>query len=376
MPMPSPSPGRVLFVDLARGVAVLFMVQGHSLAALLAPGYEHTVPFGIWLYLRGLTSCTFLLLSGFSFALATERHRPEYLAWTPRLCRRLARLGLFLALGYAMRIPVKPLSRLAQLTGDQWQAFSTVDILQLVAVTLLTLQALAWLFRSTRRFGTAALAAASAIVLLTPVVWSVAWKPLLPVFFASYLTTATGSLFPLFPWGAYILSGAALGTWWVSHPDAAARGASRFVLAGTGLMAAATVFRLSPLAPYGHTEFWTVSPNLFLGKTGAVLVLLAGAIVLTRRLDRLPRMLTVLSRESLMIYFVHLCLLFGSVWHEGLFQIIGPTLGLSATVGWVTAMLATMSTLAWAWSECKRRSPPLSALIRASVAAAAVYAIV
>jgi hypothetical protein len=39
----------------------------------------------------------------------------------------------------------------------------------------------------------------------------------------------------------------------------------------------------------------------------------------------------------------------------------------------VTAMLVGMSTLAWAWSEFKRRWHPLSAVLRACLAAAAIY---
>jgi uncharacterized membrane protein len=370
------SSGRILFVDFARAIAVLFMIQGHSLAVLLAPGYEQTVPFGLWLYLRGLTSCTFLFLSGFSFALATERHRPDYLAPTPRLRRRLARLALFLTLGYAMRIPVRPLSQLSQLTVGQWQAFGAVDILQLVAVSLFALQVLAWIFRTPGRLGAAALGGAALIVAATPPVWGVAWTSVLPLFPASYFTAATGSLFPLFPWGAYIFLGAALGSWYVRQPDASRRAGRRFALAGAAMIAAGTAFRLSPLAPYGPTEFWTVSPNLFLVKAGAVLVLLSGAIALTRRRETLPRVFTVLSHESLTIYFIHLCLLYGSIWNDGLFQLVGPRLGLSATFAWVTAMLVGMSTFAWAWSEFKQRWQPVSALVRAGVAVAALYVIV
>jgi hypothetical protein len=365
---------RVLFVDLARAVAVLFMVQGHGLAVLLAPGYEQTVPFGIWLHLRGLTSCTFLVLSGFSFALATGRHRADYLAPSPRLRRRLARLAAFLVLGYAMRIPVRPLSQFSHLTAAQWQAFSTVDILQLVAVTLFTLQVLAWVCRTPRRFAVAALSAAAAVVLATPHAWNAAAG--VPLFARSYLTMATGSLFPVFPWGAYVFLGAALGTWYAEHPVAATHGGRAFAITGAAMMATAAACRLSPLAPYGPTEFWTVSPNLFLAKAGAVLLLLAGAIALTRRLAELPRLFTILSRESLMVYFVHLCLLYGSIWNAGLFQLVGPRLSLPATVASVTALLLGMSALAWAWSESKRRWHGGSALLRACLAVAAFYAIV
>jgi uncharacterized membrane protein len=364
---------RVLFVDFARAIAVLFMVQGHGLAVLLAPGFEQTAPFAIWLYLRGLTSCTFLILSGFSFALATERHRAAYLAPSRRLWRRMARLAVFLALGYAMRIPVRPLSQFHRVTASQWQAFSAVDILQLVAVTLFVLQVLTWLCRTSRRFGVAALSASAFVVLTTPLVWNAA--PAVPLFVRSYLTMETGSLFPLFPWGAYVFLGAALGVLYVNHPLAATRGGRGFALIGATMMTTGVVCRLLPIAPYGPTEFWTVSPNLFLVKAGAVLILLAGAVVFTDYLGKLPRMFSVLSRESLTVYFVHLCIVYGSIWNDGLYQLVGPRLGLSATLASIAALLVGISALAWAWFEFKQRWHHSSLLVRSCLVIAAVYVI-
>jgi uncharacterized membrane protein len=353
------------------------MVQGHTLAVLLAPSYADGAVFKGWLYMRGLTSCAFLLLSGFSFGLATDRHWDEYGAWTPRLRRRLVRFGIFLLLGYAMRIPVRPLSRFSELSAGQWQAFGAVDILQLVAVTLLALQAGAWVLRTRARLAAGAAVAAGVLVLLTPPAWSVDWSRVLPVFLASYLSPATGSLFPLLPWAAYILLGAALGLafvlWRERRPEG---GVGRvFLVAGAGMIVTGVAAYLSPFAPYGAIDFWKSSPNLFLVKAGSVLVLLAGAVRVTRAARALPYGITVLSRESLVVYFIHLCVLYGSIWNDGLFQVIGPRLGPAATTGWVVLMLGSMSLLAWVWHECKDRSWHTSAFIRAAVTVAAIYAI-
>jgi uncharacterized membrane protein len=368
---------RILFVDLARAVAVLFMIQGHTLAVLLAPGLEETVLFKGWLYLRGLTSCGFLLLSGFSFTIATARYRAEYQVFSPRLRRRLVRFTTFLVLGYAMRIPVRPISRLPQVTLDQWQAFAAVDVLQLVAVTLLALQALTWITRSQQRFAIAAATAGALIVLLSPLAWTAGWVKALPLFVASYFTPSTGSIFPLFPWAAYILFGAALGVWYLQFRErrSDAEAARVFLYAGVSMIVAGVAFYLLPLRPYGPIDFWKISPNLFLVKAGSVLGLLAAAVGLTLHLNSLPYAVTVLARESLTVYFVHLCVLYGSIWNDGLFQRIGPHLGLPATVLWAAGMLFAMSLLAYVWHECKQRSWGASALIRTALTIGAVYII-
>jgi uncharacterized membrane protein len=71
---PPVSGGRILFIDLARAIAVLLMVQGHTIDALLHPDFRTSLQYNAWLYLRGLTSCTFLFLSGAAFSLTALRH--------------------------------------------------------------------------------------------------------------------------------------------------------------------------------------------------------------------------------------------------------------------------------------------------------------
>ena len=65
--------------------------------------------------------------------------------------------------------------------------------------------------RSRWLFTTVTLTLGAAIVFMTPRVWSIEWTGVLPLWAASYLTEATGSQFPLFPWAGYILLGISLG---------------------------------------------------------------------------------------------------------------------------------------------------------------------
>jgi uncharacterized membrane protein len=91
---------RVIFIDLARALAAVFMLYGHTVSALLAPRYQTGTWFEIWVFQRGLTSTLFLLLSGFAFSIATGRHwasHAQYLAGdaqasSPVLAVRAARL--------------------------------------------------------------------------------------------------------------------------------------------------------------------------------------------------------------------------------------------------------------------------------------------
>jgi len=151
---PTPAGGRILFIDLARAIAVLLMVQGHTIDALLHPDYRTSLQYNAWLYLRGLTSCTFLFLSGAAFSLTALRHWEEQRRLSRRALKRIRRLVFFLALGYFVKFPMGRFAHLQYASDERWQSFLAVDVLQNVAFTLLLLQALIWVMRTPRKFAT------------------------------------------------------------------------------------------------------------------------------------------------------------------------------------------------------------------------------
>ena len=149
---PRPGSGRILFIDLARAIAVLLMVQGHTIDALLHQDFRTSLQYNAWLYLRGLTSCTFLFLSGAAFSLTALRHWDEQRRPSRRALKRVRRLLFFLALGYFVHFPMGKFVHLQFATDERWRSFLAVDVLQNVAVTLLGLQALIALTRTPRQF--------------------------------------------------------------------------------------------------------------------------------------------------------------------------------------------------------------------------------
>jgi uncharacterized membrane protein len=93
-------PKRLLAVDLARVVAILFMIQGHALDVLLDPAYREGFLWDKWLYLRGLTAPTFFMLSGFSFMIASSRHWESHIELSRPFFKRIRRFFFFVLLGY------------------------------------------------------------------------------------------------------------------------------------------------------------------------------------------------------------------------------------------------------------------------------------
>ncbi len=364
---------RVVFIDLARAAAVVMMVQGHAIDTLLAPAYRTGPGYDGWMFVRGLTSCMFLTLSGLAFTVTALHHWDDQRRLSRRVVRRVLRLGFFLALAYLLRFPMARFSHLPYATDERWQSFFVVDILQLVAVVLLLLQGLFWILPSPRAVGLATLGLGVAVILAGPLVWAFDWTAYLPPLLAAYLTPATGSLFPLFPWSGYILLGAAFGVVverWVAH-DRLAHVAQVMAVTGAAMVGAVWLFRLMFIAPYGAIDVG-ISPGFFLLRLGCVAVLLGAMTKLSAGWRGLPIVLQALAEQSLLVYAVHVALLYGSRWNVGMREWVGPSAP-GAVLAWVVLLVAGAAVMAVVWREVQLRSPRLASVVRVMTISALVY---
>jgi len=115
---------------------------------------------------------------------------------------------------------------------------------------------------------------------------------------------------------------------------------------GLLLILAGLCFEYLPAAVYSNLDFWRTSPNLFFVRTGCACLLLAMTTRATQQLRFPQEVLHALSRESLIIYIVHICILYGSPWNTGLRHRIGPSLGMTATLGCIAALVVSMVAVA------------------------------
>ncbi|MCL4845470.1 MAG: DUF1624 domain-containing protein [Acidobacteria bacterium] len=376
LPVADPARTRVVFIDLARAIAVVMMVQGHTIDVLLEAPYRQGAFYDWWLFVRGLTSCMFLTLSGVAFSVTTCRNWAAHLRWSPRVFKRARRFLFFLALAYLVRFPMGKFSHLKWASEERWQSFFVVDILQLVALTLLGLQLLVVLARTPKRFALVSGGLAAAVVVLTPWTWHTDWSEL-PGWLTAYLNSQTGSLFPVFPWAGYILVGAFIGV--VLQRRAIATDPERFIRVafylGTASAVAGLVFTgLSPRL-YGDIDFWRTSPSAFLYRLGGVVVNLGVVAAIGRYLTRIPRAVQALAEESLTVYIVHVCILYGSLWNRSLLRYVSSQDPIG-TLAWIVVLVAAMTALAWTWNACKRLTPRLALVVRLGTVSALVFPLI
>ena len=350
---------RVIFIDLARALAVVFMLYGHAIDGLLHPEYRVGTWFDVWTFQRGLTSCLFLLLSGFAFSIATARHWVQHVAFSPALLKRARRFALFIALGYALHFPATRFAEFATVPGERWKEFLAVDVLQLIGMTFFGVQLLVLVTRSRRIFMLASFALAIVLVLLTPAAWQIDWTQWLPLWLAGYITQTTGSLFPLLPWAAYVLVGAGLGQIYAHWGGSDLRRYANLALLVPAALLVVAGLTLDSLHVFGR-GMWSFIPPQFLVRTGSCLLVMGVIAHASAHISHLPHLFGAVAQETLLIYFVHLCIVYGSIWNQGLVQRYGQTLGPTRMAAVVVLLLAAMTGLASFWNWCKHAHPRLA----------------
>ncbi len=351
------------------------MVQGHTLDVLLLPSYRAAWWYNVWEFCRGFTAPTFLLLSGFSFALATIRRFDDHLTLGPKVWARLRKFAFFVLLGYSMHFPVHSVRDLTTAGPESWQSFLQVDVLQTIGFSLIGLQLLVLALRSTKLFAGVTIGASLLIAFATPLLWNSALVSSLPLALRSALVGTGGSLFPLLPWCSYVFLGAGLATIYLTVARSSNLMLKAFMPAGMALMYLGLRSEHLAHAIYGEANFWPTTPHLFITRIGFVLAVLGLGTFALPKLQASASTLRSLAEESLLVYFIHVDLLYGSVWNRGLRDYLGGSLTFAQAYCWVIVMIAAMTGLAFYWNRAKKTHPLHSRAVRTAVIALAAIAV-
>ena len=350
-PEASPPKRRELYIDAFRGLMALVMVQGHLFDRLLEPAVREAPWYLFQQMFHGSTAPGFLFASGFVAGL------PRAPLSLRASLRRARRLLFVLGVGYSLHLPWLSLWKtMNEASPRQREILFSCDALQVIAVTQLFVILLQWVVG--RRWTLAAAAMALAVIAAAPGVWAADLARHLPEPLAPYLDKSSGSRFPVFPYAAFVLAGTLAGaTLGRAEPRARHR---RALGAGLGLLALGTGLAL---ALEGWVDYWGPSPAYVFVRLGGLLLLLL--LVEGAARGRVPgiRPLALLGHETLLVYVLHLYLLFGGI-------VIGPSpvgfhdqLGLPGALAVLVLMLPVLLAAAWLWRTAKRRAPQEAQLV-------------
>ncbi|MBI5473532.1 MAG: DUF1624 domain-containing protein [Ignavibacteriae bacterium] len=367
---------RILFLDYMRGFAVIFMVMGHSIDSVLARDVRVTDGFILYDAIRGFTAPIFLFVSGFAFTITTERRWSEFRTFSKATGKRLLKTVALFLIGYALHAPFFSLEKiLKETTPALLEQFFQVDVLHCVGASLLMLQLMLFAIPSRRVFATIVGGLASAIVLASPIVWNIDFAPIVGSFFSPYFNQTQTSIFPLFPFACFLFTGVVMGHFYLEAKEKGQE--NRFVksmlVLAVVVVALGIDFDLLPISIYPHHDYWKSSPSWFLVRIGIVTLVCAALNFVKRLPDFAHRNLVTLGQSTLLIYPIHLMIVYGSAANYGLMQRIGQTLAAhqAALIG--VAVLVSMLMLTYLWNYLRKNYFVPARLIQAGLASTLLY---
>src|SRR5512137_2122766 len=130
----APSKGRLSFLDLLRGWAVLVMIEVHVFNAFMLTEYRATGWFQALNFINGLVAPSFTFISGFVFLLASQKKLPEFRTYGSAFWKQVSRIALIWIVGYFLHLPFFSYHRtITEATAASWLKFFQSDVLHCIA---------------------------------------------------------------------------------------------------------------------------------------------------------------------------------------------------------------------------------------------------
>jgi len=304
---------RRAYVDWARGIAVLLMIEAHTADAWtrLSPAVRRTIAFRDATVLGGFAAPLFLWLAGLAVVLAATRaaeRAGSRRAAVEMICRRGLEIFILAFLFRLQGFIVTP--------GSHPVTLFRVDILNIMGPAI----AAAGIVWGLARGSTARVlwysCIAAAFAMATPIVRASPAIDAWPLWLQWYVRPfGEFTIFTLFPWAGFVFAGGAVGAL-----IAAARtpGAERRLHTLLGLAGAALVllgfYTAGRPSIYASSSFWTSSPTYFAIRLGAIMAAFAALYAVEQLANRFGVAFTALERfgrRSLFVYWIHVELVYG-----------------------------------------------------------------
>lgn len=340
---------RLVLIDVLRAVGVMLMIEGHTLDAMLSPMYKDgsTIMFQLWTFLRGLTAPFFFFSAGLAFVFATVKINGSAQSVSKKTkYRRLKRIITLLLLGYALHFPLELLFDPSTVPAEHLKIFFYVDALHVISLSLLAILIIALFAKRSETLFRSYVITTLLSLAIAPITETIRWENFLHPLFYSYLTFRSGSFFTFFPFSAYLFAGASFGAASLSMSvQTRARVLSKnFMLVSFVSLLLFLLFfpvQLFFVSPY--VDYWRALPAINFLRFGIVAFVAACIGYLSLKVRRFPKILPAIGKSSLIIYVVHLMIVYGSPINFGLAQLIpdgtNPAVAILLAVGVMSLMV-------------------------------------
>ncbi len=359
---PDPPAGRFPFIDALRGLAVVFMIETHTVNAVLEPALRRGSFFSALTYVNGLVAPAFLFCAGLGFAIFLSRQNEEILLLGAGFRSYLKKCLFVVFLGYSLHVPVFSLRGMIEAEPGIRAGLMQVDVLQVIGVTLILLLAVVLVARSGRSRTVLVAAFTAGVLLWGYLVTDPPGDPVagLPDFILAYVSRALSPLFTIAPWAAFLTTGFLAGQWYAARAASGRERSAMRILAIASGAAIAGALGLSMLTKslYAPGQYWYWSAEYFLVRLGSVGLVMCGLWFLLRGgAGSGANFLQTFGRESLAIYYAHLILVYGKDFSWSFVRMIPEGTGYAACAGLTLLLTGGMYLFGRFWGEARRTYP-------------------
>lgn len=355
---------RYISADLLRGLVMIIMIEVHVFNAFLQPALRQTGWFSILNFINGLVAPSFLFVSGFAFQVSSGSKLEEMRKFGKAFWKKMQRILQIVAIGYALHLPFYSLSKtINEATPQLIQSFYAVDILQCIGSGLLFLFLTRLIIKSDKFFHYFLIVVMILIMAASPIIWQIDFNRYLYPAIGNYFNNNHGSLFPLFPWINFLLAGAIFAKYFV---DARSKNEEEKFIKQTALIGIVLLlfghFFFSEILPES-IQLMRPHPIFFLERLGYVLFLLVLCWYWDKKFTAKKTIVLDASRESLLVYWLHLVIIYGMFWNEkSLALIIGNNLNVLEASAVTFALITLMIIAAKLWGWAKRKYPKYASI--------------
>jgi len=327
---------RRAYIDWARGLAVLIMIEAHAVDAWTRAADKTSLAYRDATILGGFAAPLFLWLAGLAVVLAAARTAART-GSRRQAADAIVRRGLIIfILAFLFRVQAFIVS-----PGNHLVTLFRVDILNVMGPAIAA-AGVAWAAARTPAARVAVFTAlAVACSMATPIVRLSPAVDRLPLWLQWHLRPAGDmTVFTLLPWAGFVFAGAAAGAVLAAARDAhdERRVNAALAICGAGLILVGFYTAARP-SIYASSSFWTSSPTWFAIRVGILMVALSWLYAIEQAAgpreasdSSEPRTrsralvsswqapLERLGRHSLFVYWIHVELVYGYFswlwWHR------------------------------------------------------------
>ena len=308
---------RLYFIDIARSIAILLMLEGHFVDNALMDVYRDTNNdiYNGWLFVRGFTSPIFLTITGivFTYLLIGNNHL-EYFK-NNRIKKGYKRVVELLFWGYLVQV----------------YAF---HVLQCIGIGILTILILYGIYKAVKiiplwvYFFFAGTIIFSSYIVISSWPKEYYWPESAPIFIQN-MFHGKYSIFPILPRMGYTMYGAMIGVILYTYKSKVKEWS--FILS-VFLIGALLYFFLKDIllildGIFAHPIYHLYKVDWLYECLGMVLIILSILIAIEKFIGEIkPNLFLKIGQNTLTIYILHMVVLYGSITGFGINKVIHKNL--------------------------------------------------